>query len=283
MFWPYAQTAVVLAAGAGFWIGMLTGRLRSPWWGVGYGLPLALVLLVAAARHVPALEFVPPFQWLMAGRTEFGLLGWSVPMLIGALTPRLRLRRQRVLVWVFGSLAVGYFVVLPFLVPALLRGRMASIETTVDRHGVCRQSTGYNCGPAAAVTALHHLGVEAKEGALAALSHTSPIAGTAPDTLAAAIGRRFRGRGVRAEYRMFGRVSDLRGQEPVIALIEHTFLVDHYVTVLRVTDSHVVVGDPLAGRRVVDRESFKAGWRRVGIVVDRRMEGRRRAVNAPGR
>ena len=51
------------------------------------------------------------------------------------------------------------------------------------------QSNGYNCGPAAAVTALRRLGLPAEEGELAILAHTSSAAGTSCDTLCTAIER----------------------------------------------------------------------------------------------
>ena len=48
------------------------------------------------------------------------------------------------------------------------------------------------------------------------------------------------------------------------------FLVDHYVTVLEVTDTEVVVGDPLNGLDKMSYDEFRERWRFVGIVLKRK-------------
>jgi predicted double-glycine peptidase len=204
----------------------------------------------------------------MAGRTEFIAFGFAVPLLFGTLIPRLRRKRERLLLWVLVCTYVVAQSALPFLLPAFARRSLAAIETTVDGHGICLQSTGYTCGAASAVTALRQLGVEAHEGELAVLSHTSRM-GTAPDLLCAALNRRFAEQGVRAECRWFGSIADLRGKEPVMAAVRYRFLIDHFVTVLRVTDSEVIIGDPLVGREALSYNEFSNRWRRYGIMLTR--------------
>jgi hypothetical protein len=54
--------------------------------------------------------------------------------------------------------------IVPFLAPAFNRGYLAGLKTRIDADGVCRQSSEYTCGPAAAVTALRKLGLPAEEG-----------------------------------------------------------------------------------------------------------------------
>lgn len=46
-------------------------------------------------------------------------------------------------------------------------------------------------------------------------------------------------------------------------------MVDHWVTVLEVTDSEVVVGDPLGGLDRLSYQDFAKKWRFVGIVLRR--------------
>jgi len=41
-----------------------------------------------------------------------------------------------------------------------------------------------------------------------------------------------------------------------------------------VTDDSVIVGDPLIGRVTLTRDEFLKKWRRVGVVLQRRAEGR---------
>jgi len=260
---------VLILAGAGAVLGLQASRWRKPWWLVAYLLPLALILAIVLARRLPRLEFVAPTAWLMAGRTEFIAFGFAVPVLFGTLIPRLRRKRERLLLWVLVCTYVIAQSALPFLLPAFSQGSLAAIETTVDGDGVCLQSTGYTCGAASAVTALRQLGIEADEGELAVLSHTSRM-GTAPDLLCAAINRRFSEQGVRAECCWFASIGDLRGKEPVMAAVRYRFLIDHFVTVLSVTDSEVVIGDPLIGREELSYDEFSDRWRRYGIVLARR-------------
>lgn len=70
----------------------------------------------------------------------------------------------------------------------------------------CLQSNDYNCGPAAAVTALRKLGLPAEEGEIAILAHTSSATGTPPDVLARALQDRYEKEGLASHYRIFHRV-----------------------------------------------------------------------------
>jgi predicted double-glycine peptidase len=265
----YLKTVgVLLGAGTGAVLGLRASRWKRPWWFVAYVLPLALVLAIVLARRLPRLEFAVPIAWLMAGRTEFAALGFAVPLLLATLIPRLARRREQVLLWVLVCSYVIAQSASPFLLPAFSRASLAALETTIDGHGVCLQSTGYTCGAASAVTALRQLGIEADEGELAILSHTSRL-GTDADLLCEAINRRFAGQGVRAECRWFGSVAELRGREPVLAAVRFRFLIDHFVTVLSVGDSEVIIGDPLTGRETRSYEEFAQRWRRYGVTVAR--------------
>ena len=46
-------------------------------------------------------------------------------------------------------------------------------------------------------------------------------------------------------------------------------MLDHYVTVLEVTDHHVVVGDPVKGKLAFALEEFEQKWRFVGVALRR--------------
>jgi predicted double-glycine peptidase len=48
------------------------------------------------------------------------------------------------------------------------------------------------------------------------------------------------------------------------------FMVDHWVTVLAVTDSEVIIGDPLGGLGRMSYAEFEEKWRFVGIVLRRK-------------
>ncbi|MFW6158752.1 MAG: cysteine peptidase family C39 domain-containing protein [Planctomycetota bacterium] len=255
----------LIGAAYGGW--RVVARTGSRGWAASYLVPLVVLAMLAAARWLAWLEFYPPFSWLMAGRVEFVLGGVAVAGFLAALPPRLRRGSQRFVVAAFLVLVIIRFAVLPFLLPAVLSGQFARLGRRVDPDGVCLQSTRYTCGPAAAVTALERLGVTATEGGLAAQAHTNHISGTQPDALAAAIGELHADEGVGARYRYFGSPDELRGQEPVIALIKWGLMVDHYVTVLEVTGQEVVLGDPLGGHRRMGHGAFGEIWRHTGVAV----------------
>jgi len=47
-------------------------------------------------------------------------------------------------------------------------------------------------------------------------------------------------------------------------------MLDHYVTVLEVSDDGVTVGDPLLGLTKLSRAEFEDKWRFVGVVLKRK-------------
>lgn len=57
-----AALAALLCALAGVAAGWWCSRLRSPYWAIGYFIPLVLVFAYALAYHVTAIMFMPPFS-----------------------------------------------------------------------------------------------------------------------------------------------------------------------------------------------------------------------------
>jgi len=245
----------------------------------GVATPLALVarllhparvrIAIGIARRFHGMELPFFFSWFATGRREFVVLAACLPPPFLVLLPRLETSRARWLVVTFLSIVVLWFAILPFVEPALNRSFLLSLRTDIDRSGVCRQSTSYNCGPAAAVTLLRRMGVTAQEGELAVLAHTSQSAGTPFDLLCDAVCARYGAEGVTAQFRRFSTVDELGRAGPTIAVIKYLFLVDHYVAVLEVQSQNVVIGDPLKGKRVIKRSEFEEVWRRTGIVISR--------------
>jgi predicted double-glycine peptidase len=258
-----------LLALAGVFLGRWFSRLPKPYWTIGYFLPLALVLVYGIGMNRPALSLVPPMSWMTAGRNKFAVIGFITTMLFTTPLSRLRPVRVRVIVCLLMALAAGNYSVWPFLAPALNHGYLAGLETHIDSDGVCHQSTDYNCGPAAAVTALRRLGFPAGEGEIAILAHTSSATGTPPDILARALQKRYKQEGLRAEYRVFDNLNQLKQAGLTLAVIRYNFWLDHYVTVLEVTDTFVQVGDPILGLARFTLDEFKAKWRFTGVVLGR--------------
>lgn len=263
---PWIETIGVLllafaSVGFGKWFS------RKSFWILGFVIPFFFLLIIGLARYTPMFEFFPPVSWLMAGRREFAALALITAMLLVTPVARTGHKRSNILVYILLTCIVIYYSVLPFLLPAIIRKNLLNLKTTMDQNNVCLQSNGYNCGPAAAVTALRRLGVRAEEGELAVLSHTNPIAGTPPDSLCFAIQRVDSHKKLLCDYRKFKSVSELHDQGLVIAVVKYSFLVDHYVTVLNINDKIVTLGDPLVGLKKISLSDFQQIWRYRGIVL----------------
>lgn len=269
--WGETVGVVLIAVGSAF-AGRWFSHLPRPWWTLGYFIPMVFVVLTSLARWFVPLQFIPPFSWLVSGRTAFVIVGIITPMVLTTPLSRLPGKRLKLLVVLFLGVVVIQYSVLPFLHPALAYRQLAALETIIDADGVCLQGTDYTCGPAAAVTALRRLGLPANESELAILAHTSRAAGTPPDILAGILRRRYQSEGLRCEYRCFNSVTDLKQPGCTIAVIKFGFLVDHYVTVLEVNDKEIVVGDPLSGKEKYSHEAFARRWRSSGVVLRRENE-----------
>ena len=175
--------------------------------------------------------------------------------------------------YVIPALNAGNYSVMPFLWPALARPRLAHLKTQIDRDDVCHQTTAYTCGPAASVTALRKLDIDAGESDLAVCMYTSPALGTPADVLAASLQERYAPLGLTCEYRAFDSVDELPRGTPVLAVVKFSFMVDHYVTVLDIDKDRIIVGDPAAGRLTYTRQQFEQRWRFRGVVLRRQVSG----------
>lgn len=254
----------------GVLLGYFFSRLPKSYWTFGYFIPFALVLVYGVAIHFPAMSFTPPISWMMMGRKKFAILGFIAAMVLTTPLSRLPLKRDRVVVSILMAIIIFFMSVWPFLAPAFNRNQLSQLKTRIGGDGVCLQNTGYTCGPASAVTALRKLGFPAEEGQLAILSFTSSMTGTPPDILAEVLQKQYGKDGLTVEYRAFKNISELKQAGLTLAVIKFGFMVDHYVTVLDVTDSEVVVGDPLNGLDKMSYEEFQQKWRFVGVVLKRK-------------
>jgi hypothetical protein len=268
---PWLESlGVLLIAAGGVFLGAWFSRRPKPYWLLGYFLPLVVIALFAVASRKPALAFVPPISWMMLGRTKFAITGFVRAMILT--TPLLKLpnRRDRIAVSLLMLCVVFAISVWPFLAPAFNRSDLASLVTRIDNDGVCLQNTGYTCGPASAVTALRRLGLPADEGEIAILAHTSSTIGTPADILADALQKHYGSQGLLCDYRSFTSIAELRNAGLTMAVVKYNLLLDHYVTVLEVNDSEVIVGDPLNGLTKLSYAEFNEKWRFEGVVLKRK-------------
>ncbi len=266
---PWLETiGVITLAILGAALGYLSSRLPKRYWLVGFGGGLALVGMIGACQWFYQSNFVPPFSWVTWGRSEFAVIALSGVMMVMSLVPHITGKRLKVLLLVFVSLFVGNYSIRPFFEPLLVRGELSRLKTVIQQ-GICIQNTEYTCGPSAAVTALWSLGVKGDEGQIAILAHTCPAGGTSPEPLCQAMQTLYGDRGIWCEYRSFKSVAELKQSCPAVVVIRHTLLLDHFITILKVTDQDVIVGDPLCGEIVWPHAAFQKKWRHAGIVVRR--------------
>jgi len=269
---PWFETAgVVLVALFGVFLGRVFSSLRKSWWILGYFLPFSFILIMVLIRFNNELHFVRPFSWIVAGRIKFIILSFTVTMGLTVPFSRLPHKFEKILVCILMIGVVIWYSVLPFLVPALIKDHLSNIQTRLSSNGVCFQSTDYTCGPAAAVTALGKLGLSAEEGEIAVLSHTSPVAGTLPACLSSALQNRYGSAGLRCKYRRFDSIEQLKNAGLTLAMVRDSFLLDHCLAVLEVSDNTVTVADPMSGMMSIPHEQFRRIWRFSGIVLERKL------------
>jgi len=264
--WLAAFVSLVCAL-AGVGLGWWFSQLRRPYWMIGYFIPVVLVFIFIVAFYVPALLFAPPVSWMMMGLKKFAVFGFITTMVLTTPLSRLLKRRDRIMVSLLMAVIVFFVAIWPFLAPAFDRKQLAHLQTNIDQNGVCLQTTDYTCGPASAVTALRKLGLPAEEGEIAILSCTSFQEGTPTDILADALQREYGKDGLVVQCRAFNNISELKQAGLTLAVVKYGFMLDHWVTVLEVTDSEVIVGDPLGGLVRLSYDEFSKKWRFIGIVI----------------
>jgi hypothetical protein len=267
--------AASIALGCAFfgWVlGWLFSRLRGPYWAIGYFIPLILVFVYVLGFRFPNLVFVPPCSWVMMGIKKFALFSFVTTFVLTTPLSRIPGKSSRTAISALMVVIVFFMAVWPFLAPLADRNQLNRLKTNVDQDGICLQSTDYTCGPAAAVTALRKLGLPADEGQIAILSYTSFQEGTPTDMLADALQNQYAKDGLVVKYRSFKSIAELKQAGLTLAVIKYGFMVDHWVTVLAVTDKEVIIGDPLAGLAHLSYQEFAGKWRFIGIVLQRKAD-----------
>jgi hypothetical protein len=266
MIWVEAAAAALLAAGCA-WRAWRAGRLPGKQWERFFAGGLLLLALLALVNHIPGASASRWLGWVEYGRLRYWFLAVAIPAVLLAPCPRLPRRLEQGLVLGGGLAATLALGVGPFLLPALLAGQHRQLHSSFDANGVCRQPTAYTCGPAAAVTALRRLGIEADLGELTVESRAAPMFGTRPSMLCRALERRYRAQGLRCRRWQYTSVDQLAG--PTVHVIELRLapMIDHWSAVLGRTPAGFVLGDPLQGREVVPAPDLSERWRGRGIVL----------------
>jgi hypothetical protein len=88
---PWFETiGVLILALLAFTVGLLFGKIKKRIWLLGYAIPFVLIVTVALVRNTNQLQFYQPFTFMSAGRREFVIFSFAIPMLFGTLIPRLK-------------------------------------------------------------------------------------------------------------------------------------------------------------------------------------------------
>ena len=93
------------------------------------------------------------------------------------------------------------------------------------------------------------------------------------DILAEALQRSYGHHGLVVRCRAFKDISQLRQAGLTLAVIKYSLLQDHWVAVLGVTESEVIIGDPMSGLASLSHDQFLKKWRFVGITLKRTEPG----------
>ena len=130
---------------------------------------------------------------------------------------------------------------------------------------VCRQSTLSTCGPASAATILNSLGSKTSEKELATECHTYQ-GGTESWYLARAIRRR----GFKARF-LIEPENPNSLPSPAIAGVVVRGGAGYFIAIVSQTPDHVVIGDPMKGKLVIDRRDLHTLYHFTGffLVVER--------------
>ncbi|SKA97085.1 Peptidase C39 family protein [Prosthecobacter debontii] len=256
----------LIAGKLGSWLGAKKDRRL----GIGACLAsLGALLIVGVGLNVRRLYFEFPWSVVLMGQRKWIVLAIILPFLIRLLTGFVESAKLRQLLTVLFWICLFRTAVMPFAAPLVSLHELHQIGTVVDDDGVCLQRTPYNCGPAASVTALRVLGLQAEEGPLAISLGSSALTGTPDDVLAAGLLRSYRGQGLVVEHRYLESLPNMSDWPVWIAVIRHQPFVDHFVTVLKVGADHITLGDPAYGLRTVTRAEFEKTWRHAAILLRR--------------
>lgn len=263
---------VVLVSIAGVYTGRKLSLAPNPYKAIGYIIPFALTGLMLAGKYCGPLAYYKPLAPLTAGQFRYTVLALVITLGLTAPIAHLKYRWEKILVGILMLVFVVCFSILPSLAPAMLYDEFSSLETIINDDGICMQSKNYTCGPAAAVTALRKLGLNAEEGQLAIRSRTSPLTGTLPKNLYDAISDIYENDNLQCQFRQFDSISQLVNGGITLVVLQDAFMLDHCVAVLDVSNDAVKIADPSIGQMSISIDEFEKAWRFAGIVLKRTQE-----------
>jgi hypothetical protein len=249
--------------------GVIAGRCagRGSLWWLTVVAPLLVVALVILGHRSMTLSVLPPISWAIHPDVGPYLMALAIPALLSTLGTKLPDRRKRAAVTVLMLFMVAAYSFLPIVSPLTARASLLAGHTVLDSHGICHQTHPYTCGPASAVTCLAFLGVSSDESTIAIAARCGPAIGTDPILLRDTLNQLYKSRGVHCDYRIGRNLDDMK--TPFIATMWIPPIGGHYVAVLDVSSTAVIVGDPLSGRCKWSRTEFEQDWKGAAHELSR--------------
>jgi hypothetical protein len=226
-----------------------------------------IILALGAGWLIPISMYNAVIFAIFAGRFKFILLAFFVPMGLTCAAPYLPYKIERYGVAVMTAMSIYAFGVFPFLGAVMAGQKLAAIPASFDSNGVCFQSTSFTCGPAAAATALHRLGVDVSEGQMAILSRSCPVIGTSDYDLMQAVSKAVSSKPIECTYGRWTELPKLSGQEVLLVILQQGLWMNHCVAVLKTTDKAVVFADPAEGIITLSQKHFQQLWTGRGILL----------------
>jgi len=150
-------------------------------------------------------------------------------------------------------------IVLPHLKPLLAPADLNNFTNSWNG-AVCKQSKGYSCGAASAVTILHHYGIEATEKEIAEECFT--YSGGTENWY---IARALRARGLEVSFQTKVNLKEIT--VPCIAGVEVAG-VGHFIAILEDLGDSYRTGDPLVGERNHPKKSIQSFYSFTGFFME---------------
>jgi predicted double-glycine peptidase len=224
---------------------------------------LALILLKVFVGRVPSAEpRVFPWDWYPFVEGWWFLFPAMVLFGVGIT----HVRRS---VWKRDGLLVGAgYLLIHCGVTAALAESPRDLTGVVNKEGICFQSTGYSCAPAAAAMILHRYGIPATENEMAKLCVTrgggTRMSGTSDAGILRGLRHKLQDRGTAVitapEYE--------RIPVPSLVPILLNPRLSHCILVSAVESDQVRVIDPVYGRGTIARAQFERIWQKSAISLE---------------
>ncbi len=144
------------------------------------------------------------------------------------------------------------------------------LQSEIGEEEVVLQSTSWSCGPAAGSMFLGELGVMASEQDLARIAPANRFTGTGCFQMWNAIGRRAAPHGYQPKLLRPAKKALLDLEPPILAVVELTLLIDHWVVITEIRGNAIDVKNPLTGyQKNVPTSEFFRDWRGIVLVCEK--------------